>query len=138
MRKDGHIQCSRAFRVVDFSKFIGLEYKQYNCYDLVRLIYQQIQIELPIVQIANPNLISDAFVEEQNRGYWSKVQTASLGTVVTFQSKLDLPTHCGFMLDRIRMLHITKNHRSCIEKIDTPIWKGQFHGFYQFDYEQEG
>lgn len=140
MYKDGHIQCARTFFLTDLSKFVGIPYLLggrtfggCDCYGLAVLLYKQNGIILPDVEVDSLEESTKVFIEEENRGYWAKVSTASCGSLAVFKNKAELPTHCGVMLDRRRILHTVKGSRSCIEKIDSPIWKGQLYGFFEFN-----
>jgi uncharacterized protein YijF (DUF1287 family) len=42
------------------------------------------------------------------------------------------PWHVGLMVDKCVMLTIDRGTSSCLERLDSPRWKGRLDGFYRY------
>ena len=134
MCEDGHLQHSRFI----LGQFVGVPYKLggrsilgCDCYGLVILFFRRIYgVELPDIGVSSLSQVSQTIIEEEKRPHWSKIDKPTFRAVAVF-SENGLPRHCGVMLDRTRMLH-NAEQRSCVEKIDTPVWRAKLYGFYRY------
>lgn len=114
---------------MDLSKYIGLKYAVagrgpdgYDCWGLVRKVYKEsLGIELPEypgVSCDSQQDLRNALSKEKQSGNWIQVELPETLNLVSVKDPWGCH-HVGIFVkaDVDRILHISKNHDSCLETI---------------------
>lgn len=128
--------------MIDVGRYIGLRYESrgrtregLDCWGLVRLVYlETYAIELPTYSaeyIDSAEAKETARVIAENQGDWAEVSDPVEGDVVLLALQ-GAPTHVGVYLGDGSMLHVRRGVDSCVERIDTRLWKPRVVGFFRF------
>lgn len=104
-----------------YLKYIGLSFKDYDCYNLVKLIYKEVYNK----DILNTNVkhyesekINNQYEDESLN--WLKVDEAKEGDIVCIKLDSNIPkivTHFGVMINNHQMIHTTLNTNAIIENV---------------------
>ena len=104
-----------------YIKYIGLSFNDYDCYNLVKLIYKEVYNK----DILNTNVkhyesekINNQYQDESLN--WLKVDEAKEGDIVAIRLDSNIPkivTHFGVMINNHQMIHTTKTTNCIIENI---------------------
>lgn len=118
---------------LNLKKYIGREYAQVNCWDLVREFYMtEFQIELPkFYSGITPNDKDSAVLicDEGNRVSFEKVSTApTFGDLMPIKI-LGLECHIGIFIGEGKFLHSQKKTGSVLDNLDR--WKHLITGYYR-------
>lgn len=128
--------------MIDPTPFIGLPYLDhgrgpvgYDCWGLVRLVYQQIfNINLPSFvdgyQSASWDVEGVAALVTHERQRWKQVSEPLEGDVVVLRV-MQRPRHVGIVINSEVMLHSLAGHDSAIERF-SPKWSRRIDGFYRY------
>ena len=116
-----------------YIKYIGLPFEQYDCYNLVKLIYKEVHNK----DILDTNIkhyesekINNQYEDESLN--WLKVDEAKEGDIVAIRLDSNIPkivTHFGVMINNHQMIHTTKATNCVVENI-TKYYK-LVAGFYR-------
>jgi cell wall-associated NlpC family hydrolase len=116
-------------------KYIGLEFEDYNCWQLVALIYKrEFNIEIPTYEDEYKNALDrDAIAEIYARELqvWVKTDEPKVPDVVVCRVK-GQPWHAGTMVTPGIMLHTQRHLNAIIEHYDRFTWKNRIIGFYRY------
>lgn len=99
-------------------RFVGISYKELNCYDLVREIYSLYGIYLPEQMF----LISDYFVP---------VSSIMPFDLIAFQVVPIFTSHIGIYIGRDKFLHSTPINGVICERLSQ--WKHKQRGVYRYE-----
>ena len=119
------------------SKYVGLPFEKYNCWQLMCLIYKN---EFNIILPDFSKEYSDAMDREKikqiyNRelqGRFVKLEEQKLyGFVVLRMS--GQPWHCGLVVDQNIMLHTERKVDAVIENFSHKLWRARLIGFYEYN-----
>lgn len=104
-----------------YLKYIGLSFNDYDCYNLVKLIYKEVYNK----DILDTNIkhyesekINNQYEDESLN--WLKVDEAKEGDIVAIRLDSNIPkivTHFGVMINNHQMIHTTKATNCIIENI---------------------
>lgn len=111
----------------------------YDCWGLVREVYQQCGIELPNYPIScqDAAAIAAAVNAERRldlvRPVWRQVPAAQPLAVVVFCVRIDrFPTHLGVCIDAATALHTMRSSGACLLKLDSTFWAQRIVGYYEW------
>lgn len=122
-----------------WEKYVGLPFVElgrgpvgYDCWGLVRLVYQeQLGIELPSwtahKSIRDKQTVSDELTEAHK--LFIKTEAPEPLSVVLMSSTVTL-LHVGIAIDRQSMLHTTLGKDACVGRLKT--FEHQIKGFYRY------
>ena len=119
---------------IDYNNLIGIPFSAenkngINCYELLRKAYKKHGIYIPRTNI---NVCADVGVsntEIKNNvfKYWEKIQEPEYPCGVLIQStNPDFANHIGFYIHKNKILHVTINTNSVIERL-YPKYKNKRH-----------
>lgn len=122
---------------INFNDLIGKPFKyggrgpgSYDCYGLCIEAAKRAGIFLPeIKELINLRKRNEKFVVEKNKCY-KRILKPEPFCFITLKLHPKYITHIGFCIDHHRFLHITKEKRTCIEKLIT--YKRKIEGYYKF------
>ena len=108
-----------------------------DCYGLIRLIYKEhFNIDLTDFTSAYSTTKDSCAISkiiEKETILWEKVRDEKEGDVTLFRIK-NMLWHVGFIVEKNMMLHTMEGCvDSCIERIDSLLWKNRLEGFYRFN-----
>ena len=116
-----------------YLKYIGLSFNDYDCYNLVKLIYKEVHNK----DILDTNIkhyesekINNQYEDESLN--WLKVDEAKEGDIVAIRLDSNIPkivTHFGVMINNHQMIHTTEKTNCVVENI-TKYYK-LVAGFYR-------
>jgi cell wall-associated NlpC family hydrolase len=123
------------------SCFIGLPYQDcgrtrsgLDCWGLVRLALEEAFKVRGLPDFAGQysrsrdRAIPEIFTQELR--HWRQVSEPLAGDIAVLRLN-GRPWHVGLMVDRDVMLTIDRGTSSCLERLDSPRWKGRLDGFYR-------
>lgn len=119
------------------AKYVGLPFDQYDCWQLVCLVYKN---ELDITLDTYKNEYYDAldreniatiYVREMQQVYF-KVDTPEEFDVVVCRVK-GQPWHTGIVIEPGEMLHTQRYIDAAVERYDQFTWKNRILGFYRYN-----
>lgn len=127
--------------MINYNDLIGIPFKEEgddcngtNCYNLLRMAYSLHGIEIPKTNIAvcACKEASNAEIENHISKYWKKIDDpVEPCGVLILSTNPDFAGHIGTYIGNGKMLHITMNTNSIIERI-YPKYKNKILGFYKF------
>lgn len=134
--------------MIDITKYLRIPYKSdgqgvdgANCWALVGLFYRdEFGIELPRYGVEGDDLRAVAHAVREHIGDgWTRRQDGEQpesGDVVSFAPDLaQYVTHVGVyvgeLLGHRYFLHVRKGLRASMERLDGPMWRESFRGFYR-------
>lgn len=116
-----------------YLKYIGLNFKDYDCFNLVKLIYKEVhnkQILDTNVKHYESDLINQSYLGEVDN--WVEVKEPLEGDIVAIRLDSNYPhlvTHFGVMINDKQMIHTTEKTNCVVENI-TKYYK-LVAGFYR-------
>jgi len=130
--------------MADMTEYIGIPFlkdgKDKNgcdCWRLVVMAYRErLGIELPdftgiYVDGSLASLKKVSRMIRDNKEMWKKVDKPQPYDVILLRTG-SMVYHCGVVIDRKRMLHITEGINSTIEEFTSRMWKDKIEGFYRW------
>jgi cell wall-associated NlpC family hydrolase len=124
------------------SHYVGLPYQDcgrsragLDCWGLVRLALEEVFCVRGLPDFAGEysrsrdRAIPEIFTQELRR--WRQVPEPVAGDIVVLRLN-GRPWHVGLMVDKCVMLTIDRGTSSCLERLDSPRWKGRLDGFYRY------
>ncbi len=124
-------------------KYIGIPYREKDCYDLIRLYHKNVfGNTLPDLEYSRPD---GANLKERDidtlgqvapmasKSHFYQVTKPKHGDIILIRI-FNMPLHVGLYLNESQFLHTQKQTGSCVERIDT--WKKRILGFYRYDQGQ--
>jgi len=106
----------------------------FHCWGLVWEIYRRLGISLVKNNIScyNIPMIDEAIKQEQKR--WNKIDRPVLYCVVLMRiNSPKIYNHLGVYLGNNRFIHSREGAGVCIDKLDSPAWKNNIRGFYEYN-----
>ena len=117
-------------------KYIGLPFEEYNCWQLMCLIYRnEFDIELPDFKGEYSNALDAKKIEAiYNRELLSRftkidVQKQFCFVVIRMDGQ---PWHCGLVIDKNIMLHTDRGIDCVHQDFNTLEWKHRVIGYYEY------
>lgn len=116
-----------------YIKYIGLSFSDYDCFNLVKLIYKEVHKKDILdtnVKHYESDLINQSYLGEVDN--WVEVKTPLEGDIVAIRLDSNYPhlvTHFGVMINNYQMIHTTKATNCIIENV-TKYYK-LVAGFYR-------
>ena len=109
---------------------IGLPYKAYDCYELVKFFYlKAYEIELQDYKYTDANIPGKiSYLIDAEKQSYKKVTRPEFGDIILFRIE-GFPAHLGVYIDDSNFLHTTEGTGSCIDKLQT--WKHKIVGYYR-------
>lgn len=104
-----------------------------DCWGLLRMVYEmELGIKLPSFVGHNPcSGKTVAAVMADNMDRWKPVDKPQPFDGVLLR-KGQFACHVGVMVDRWRFLHVDEDIESCVERIDSPLWRRRALGNYRY------
>jgi len=104
---------------------------KYDCYGLVKEIYQKLGVELPEYFVPDePASISKAV--DEGKKLFLQIDKPEKYCLVLFTTRPPFVSHIGVMLDDVRFIHISPGSQVSVERVDSIIWKSRIAGFYKW------
>lgn len=105
--------------VIQLRKYIGRDYKSYNCFDLVKEFYKD-QFNLDLAnywegRVPNRDQVESLIVS--NKGDFVKVDVPRFGDIVVLRL-YGLECHMGVVVDASKFLHSVRNAGSLIDRTE--------------------
>lgn len=116
-----------------YIKYIGLSFNDYDCYNLVKLIYKEVHkkdILNTNVKHNQSDLINQSYLGEVDN--WVEVKEPLEGDIVAIRLDSNYPklvTHFGIMINDKQLIHTTEKTNCVVENI-TKYYK-LVAGFYR-------
>lgn len=112
---------------------IGLSYDNYDCFELLRLVYWKLKgVEIPDHPYKNPlDYKHISQVVKDNKPAYKKIQNPELGDIILLRV-YGVPSHLGIYIDKNRFLHTQKQTGSIVDRLDK--WEKRIVGFYRYDH----
>jgi len=114
--------------------YVGIPFEQYNCWQLVCLVYQkQFGITLcdygkEYKDFSDRENIKKIYEREFN--IWQPIEKPAFGDIIVLRI-LGQPWHAGIVISKRFMLHTEKNLQSIVEGYNGLIWKNNIIGYYR-------
>jgi cell wall-associated NlpC family hydrolase len=120
------------FIQASLSNYVGLSYKEYDCYQLLVKIYKELlNIDLPDHIYQDPfNFTHISQVVNTNVPQYIEVQNPKPGDIILLRV-FGVPSHLGIYINAHKFLHTTKQTGSVIERLDK--WEKRILGYYTYD-----
>lgn len=137
----------------DYTDLIGIPFANrgrdvksgLDCYGLVREVYRKNGIELPEY---NADYDDKEKINElmdfatHSKSVWRKVEGNNIPVPCVIAMRFNVPkgyvNHAAVYIGAGKFLHIRENAGSCIEKINSPMWKMLIEGFYEYIGDRNG
>ena len=122
---------------MNLSDYIGLPYEQYDCWELIRFIYEDgLDIDLPDYRkrYTSSNDVKQTgpvVAQGIEDGCWEKVDKPAFGDVLIF-NVLGIPSHCAMYLADGDFIHAFNGTNSVIENVNDLCWAKRFVGAYKW------
>ena len=119
------------------SKYVGLPFEEYNCWQLVCLVYKN---ELNIIlddykneyhNAIDRENIASIYTREMHRTY-IKIDNPQAFDVVVCRVR-GQPWHTGIVIESNQMLHTQRYINAVVEYYDRFNWKNRILGFYRYN-----
>ncbi len=105
---------------------------EYDCYGLCMEVYRRLGRRLPEFGAAVQPHVIDAMIGEASQ-FFRKIDAPAPHCLVTFMVRPPYTSHIGVVLDdRIRFIHVSRTIRTCIERMDSPLWQRRVTGYYEW------
>lgn len=126
---------------IELSKYLTIPFKHngrswdgVDCYGLVKLFFdEEFGVKLYDYKY-DPNW-SDKGLNLINKEYSKVFRKIDIGKKfcgIGFKKLgFDIMSHMGIVLDGNKFLHIPRNQKVCIERIDNRVWQKLFFGFFE-------
>ena len=119
------------------TKYVGLSFEEYNCWQLVCLIYQnELNITLDTYKNEYYNAldrenIATIYTREMAHVYF-KVDKPQAFDVIVCRVR-GQPWHTGIVIEPNEMLHTQRYTNAVVEHYDRFNWKSRILGFYRYN-----
>lgn len=122
------------------TQYIGIDYRApdedgdgLHCWELVELFMRnELGLVPPAIEFKDSNKkATPVFMRELEKWQEVEIGDEQVGDLVLF-NMMGVYSHCGIILDDMRMLHILAGRNSVIERYDTPQWCKRLIGFYRW------
>lgn len=129
---------------VDLNQFVGISFvpggcslSGCNCGGLVLLVFAAFGQRVTVPGYTGDHADSAAVnrIMEQERGNWEPLAEPEVPCLVAIAVDLKNPdwvNHVGVYIGNGRFLHSWRRTRSCVEKIDSLLWRNRIKGFYRW------
>lgn len=107
----------------DFNKYVGLEYEQADCWELVTLVCHGMKRELPCLSEAG---LTDAIQS------WKQVESPKAGDVLLFERD-GVVFHCGIAVSNRKFLHADQLAGAVIIDLFDGYWEAALGGIYRYE-----
>ncbi len=132
--------------MIDYSDLIGVPFKNrgrdkdtgLDCYGLVMEVYKKIGIQLPeyYADWNNVEKINGIIQQEVGTSLWKKVDGGHIPIPCVMAIRFGVPkgvvNHTGVYVGNGKFIHIRENVGVCVDRINSPAWKKQIEGFYEY------
>lgn len=103
--------------------------ESYDCYGLAREVCNRAGVLLPEWHsVCDAASIQEEF--DAGRQLLVEIPVPQPLCLVLLMVHPPYVSHCGIMLDRIRMIHIMQSTSVAVERIDSLAWQRRVRGFY--------
>ena len=106
-----------------------------DCWGLVMQAHYILKgVELPNFDLCAFKFkkVSEKIVQQSMYGKWDKVGGPEKGCLIAIRNHPKYVNHTGICLDDKKFMHTLEKTGVVVEKIDHPLWKNKFHGFYRY------
>lgn len=124
-----------------YNDLIGIPFKEdgdditgINCYNLLRKAFALHGINVPptLISVCACQQTSNKEIEDNILQYWRPIEKPEEPCgILILSTNPEFANHIGTYVGNNRMLHVTKNTNSIIERI-YPKYKNKILGFYKF------
>lgn len=132
--------------MIDYSDLIGVPFKNQgrdkntglDCYGLVMEVYKKIGIQLPeyYADWDNVEKINSIIQQEVGTSLWKKVDGRHIPIPCVMAIRFGVPkgvvNHTGVYVGNGKFIHIRENVGVCVDRVNSPAWKKQIEGFYEY------
>ena len=125
---------------MNLTDLIGKEFElaargpdKYDCWGVCIEVSKRMGKELPdfFYNKESQDELLSSIIDDNKDEVLTKIDKPEAGDIVLLKVVPKMTTHTGIMLDSVRFIHITSKTRSCIERIDSPLWSRRVKGFYR-------
>jgi cell wall-associated NlpC family hydrolase len=103
-----------------------------DCIGLVEEVYRRLGKNLPDYQCPGIELSNIDKTIKENESNYIQLEKVEPWCLVTFSLIRPYTTHIGVVLeDGVSFLHVQVKTRSCIIRLDNPIWSRRITGFWK-------
>ena len=124
--------------MIDLSKYIGLPYEKYDCWQLICHFYKnELGITLPTFEGEyasgyDSKNVRRIYTREMANKIWPKVENGKPYNLVVLRINGE-NWHAGIMVSKKHMLHIQRGCNSVIERFQSAFWKNRIYGYYRYN-----
>lgn len=122
---------------MNFKKYIGREYNDYNCFDLVKEFYKDnfsIEIKNYFEGGPVPDRAAVSSLIISNKGDFVEVQNPVFGDIVVIKL-YGIECHIGVVVDKGMFLHSTRGVGSNMERLER--YKKLIAGYYRLEVQRD-
>ena len=121
---------------MDVSKYIGIKYSEYNCWELVALFYaQELKINLPKYyeqRSEDRDKLSGIIYDKKSDYIEVSFENLREYDLLLFYVK-GVASHIGVYLGRGKFLHTREDVDTVVESLDK--WKTKLAGIYRYEHK---
>ena len=134
---------------VNLSNLIGIPFKKggdnnegIDCYHLAQKVFERYNIFIPDYRdscsIAFDSNFKSSTIDreiDRKRKNWVKIENPVEPCLVVLRAGSDptLCTHIGVYIGENKFIHVMKEIKSAIERVDHPIWVWAIEGYYIYN-----
>jgi len=128
---------------MDFSKYIGIPFEDkgrtidgLDCWGLLWLIFkEQFNIEIPTFLDEYPTATNFPQIGKligDNIYTWIEIERdiRKVGDVILLRL-FGYPVHVGILVNKQQMIHVFKGTNTCLQRINSIVWKKRIQGIYR-------
>lgn len=117
---------------MNIDKYLSLQYKEYDCYDLASLIYEE-ELGKPLpsfdYNVNDANSIAKKIGE--GKPLFKKIDKPVKYAIILLKTEFS-SRHIGVMIDERRFIHMIRDASPIISSIRDNEYAGNILGFYQY------
>lgn len=130
-------------QLIDISDLVGAPFIDggygfndggFHCWGLVWEIYRRLgkNLEKNNISCYNIPMIEKKIEEERLR--WSRISCPAMYCVILMRiNSPKVYNHIGVYLGNNKFIHAREGSGVCIDKLDSPAWKNNIRGFYEYN-----
>lgn len=106
----------------------------FDCWGLVKEVYSRYGLYLPDYSISAYacDQIQHEIDGAKTNQEWEQIKEPTVPCLVLLKGDITFTQHIGIYVGKGKFLHASSKHGVCIERLESPIWKRRFRGFWQY------